>query len=100
MLPLITGSADSENSHALADLEVPEGVLVTVGVAVGDGAGTAVGDGVGVATGDGVGTAVVVDVAFPVVPGVPLAGLQPASAASATVQNHTSPFDSSILVRA
>ena len=92
MLPLITGSADSENSHALADLEVPEGVPVAVGVAVGDGAGTAVGDGVG--------TAVVVDVAVDGAPGVPLAGLHPASAASATVQNHTSPFDSSISVRA
>ena len=104
MLPLITGSPDSGNSHAPANLEVPEGVLVAVavGVGVGDGAGTAVGDGVdvGVAVGDGVGNAVVVDVAVDVVPGVPLAGLHPAETASAAVQNHLSPLDSSILVRA
>ena len=76
MLPLITGPSDSENSHTFGELEVPEGVPVGVG--------------------DGVGTAVVVGVAS----GVPLAGLQPASTASATVQNHLSPFDSSISVRA
>ena len=78
---------------------MPKGVPVTVGVGVGDGAGTDVGDGVGVTVSDWVGTAVVVDVAVDVAPGVPLAGLHPAWAASATVQNHTSPFDSSILVR-
>ena len=79
MLPLITGSADSENSHTFE--EVPEGVPVAaaVGVGVGDRAST--------------------DVAVDVAPGVPLAGLQPASIASATVQNHLSPFDSSISVR-
>ena len=75
MLPLITGSADSENSHTFGDPEVPEGAPVAAGVGVGDKAST--------------------DVA----PAVPLAGLHPASTASATVQNHTSPFDSSILVR-
>ena len=85
MLPLITGSSDSENSQVLDGVEVSAGVLVAVGVGVG--------------VGDGVGTAVVVDVAVDVAPGVPLAGLHPASTASATVQNHLSPFDSSILVR-
>ena len=82
MLPLITGSADSENSHSSGEVEVPEGVPVAaaVGVGVGDEAST--------------------DVAVDVAPGVPLAGLQPASTASATVQNHLSPFDSSISVRA
>ena len=82
MLPLITGSADSENSHPSGEVEVPEGVPVAAGVGVG--------------VGDRASTDVAVDGA----PGVPLAGLHPASAASATVQNHTSPFDSSILVRA
>ena len=79
MLPLITGSSDSESSHTFGELEVPEGVPVGVG--------------------DGVGTDVVVGVAVDVASGVPLAGLQPASTASATVQNHLSPFDSSISVR-
>ena len=110
MLPLITGSSDSENSQVLGGVGVSEGVpvAVAVGVGVGDGAGTnvgdgagiAVGDGVGVAVGDGIGTDVVVGVAVDVASGVPLAGLQPASTASATVQNHLSPFDSSISVRA
>ena len=82
MLPLITGSADSENSHTSGDVEVPEGVPVVaaVGVGVGDKAST--------------------DVAVDGAPGVPRAGLHPASTASATVQNHLSPFDSSISVRA
>ena len=82
MLPLITGSSDSENSHTSGDVEVLEGVPVAaaVGVGVGDKAST--------------------DVAVDGAPGVPLAGLQPASSASATVQNHLSPLDSSISVRA
>ena len=80
MLPLITGPSDSGNSHTFGELEVPEGVPVAAGVGVGDKASA--------------------DVAVDVAPGVPLAGLQPASTASATVQNHLSPFDSSILVRA
>ena len=81
MLPLITGSADSENSHTSEEVEVPEAVPVAaaVGVGVGDRAST--------------------DVAVDVAPGVPRAGLHPASTASATVQNHLSPFDSSISVR-
>ena len=82
MLPLITGSADSENSHTFGGPEVTEGAPVAAGVGVG--------------VGDRASTDVAVDVA----PGVPLAGLHPASTASAPVQNHTSPFDSSILVRA
>ena len=77
MLPLITGSADSENSHTFGGPEVPEGAPVAAGVGV------------------GVGDRASTDVA----PSVPLAGLHPASTASATVQNHLSPFDSSILVR-
>ena len=84
---MITGSADSENSQVLDGVEVSEGAPVAAGV------------GVGVGVGDGVGTAVVVDVAVDAAPGVPLAGLHPASTASATVQNHLSPFDSSISVR-
>ena len=97
MLPLITGFSDSENSQVLGGVGVSEGVPVAVaaGVGVCDGAGTNVGDGAGIAVGDGIGTDVVVGVAS----GVPLAGLQPASTASATVQNHLSPFDSSISVR-
>ena len=93
MLPLITGFSDSENSQVLGGVGVSEGVPVAVaaGVGVCDGAGTNVGDGAG--------TAVVVGVAVDVASGVPLAGLQPASTASATVQNHLSPFDSSISVR-
>ena len=85
MLPLITGFSDSENSQVLDSVEVPAGVPVAAGVGVG--------------VGDAVGVAVVVDVAVDVAPGVPLAGLHPASTASATVQNHLSPFDSSISVR-
>ena len=81
MLPLITGLSDSENSQVLDGVEVSAGVPVAAGVDV------------------GVGDKASADVAVDVAPGVPLAGLHPASTASATVQNHTSPFDSSILVR-
>ena len=82
---------------------VTAGVGLKIGVGLGERLGSGVGDamtgsgGVG-GTGDG-GWATGVIVRSGTAPGVS-GGLHPASTASATVQNHLSPFDSSISVRA
>ena len=100
-----TGPAAARGgAGVMGSVGVTAGVGLKVGVGLGERpAGFDVGDAMtgsgGVAgTGDG-DWATGVIVRSGTAPGVS-GGLHPASAASATVQNHTSPFDSSISVRA